>query len=165
MKIYPASNDKEAEEMWAEIYGAVFFDYPHYCLNRLAAENNIPVYEYLFAKKNGRLSDWHSGELVYCYGNIPQSSALYDSLDRELSWQMLGYWRNFIAAGNPNGSDLPKWEQNSSSNSVMYFGSTTSMTAEKEHELFAVLDKKDGCTAIFAHVFSCSNCRAEKSKC
>lgn len=165
LAIYPASTDEEAEKNWAEIYGAVFFDYPHYCLNRLAAENNIPVYEYLFAKKNGRLSDWHSGELVYCYGNIPQSSALYDSLDRELSWQMLGYWRNFIAAGNPNGSDLPKWEQNSSSNSVMYFGSTTSMTAEKEHELFAVLDKKDGCTAIFAHVFSCSNCRAEKSKC
>lgn len=144
LAIYPASTDEEAEKNWAEIYGAVFFDYPHYCLNRLAVKNDIPVYEYFFAKQNGRLSDWHSGELVYCYGNIPQGSTLYDSRDRELSGQMLGYWRNFIAAGDPNGSDLPKWEQNSSSDRVMYFGDTTEMTGEKEHELFAILDKKDG---------------------
>lgn len=144
LALYPASTDAEAGEYWAEIYGAVFFDYPHYCLNRLAARNRIPVYEYLFAKKNGRLSDWHSGEEVYCYGNIPESSGLYDSRDRELSAQMLGYWRNFIATGNPNGGDLPEWEQNSASDSVMYFGDTTGMTGEKEHKLFAILDRKDG---------------------
>ena len=143
LAIYPAKTDEEADAYWAEIYGAVFFDYPHYCLNRLAVENDIPVYEYLFAKKNGRLGDWHSGEEVYCYGNIPQDSDLYDDRDRELSAQMLGCWKNFITNGNPNGGDLPKWEQNKESDSVMLFSDTTGMISEKEHELFAVLDQKD----------------------
>ena len=144
LAIYPASTDEEADAYWAEIYGAVFFDYPHYCLNRLAVENDIPVYEYLFAKKNGRLGDWHSGEEVYCYGNIPTVSNLYDDRDRELSAQMLGYWKIFIMTGDPNGSDLPVWEQNDTSSSLMLFGDTTGMISEKEHELFAVLDQKEG---------------------
>ncbi len=122
----------------------MFFDYPHYCLNRLAVENDIPVYEYLFAKKNGRLSERHSGEEVYCYGNIPTVSNLYDDRDRELSAQMLGYRKNFIITGDPDGCGLPEWEQNHSSDSVMLFGDTTEMINEKEHELFAVLDQKDG---------------------
>ena len=128
----------------AILHGAVFFDYPHYCLNRLAADNGIPVYEYYFTKKNGRLGDWHSGEEVYCYGNIPDDWKLYDSRDRELSAQMLGYWRNFSVNGNPNGSGLPEWAQNKSSDTVMSFGDQTEMTPEREHELFAVLDKMDG---------------------
>lgn len=144
LAIYPASTDEQADEYWAEIYGAVFFDYPHYCLNRLAVANDIPVYEYLFAKKNGRLGDWHSGEEVYCYGNIPQDSNLYDDRDRELSAQMLGYWKDFITTGDVGGGDLPKWEQNDTSSSLMLFGDTTGMISEKEHELFAVLDQKDG---------------------
>ena len=144
LAVYPASSDEEADRFWAEIYGAVFFDYPHYCLNRLAAENGIPVYEYLFAKKNGRIGDWHSGEEIYCYGNIPENSKLFDERDRELSRQMLGYWKNFAANGNPNGNDLPVWEQNLSSDRVMCFGDTTEMADEKEHELFAILDRKDG---------------------
>lgn len=144
LALYPAETDDEADKYWAEVYGAVFFDYPHYCLNRLAAKNNIPVYEYYFTKKNGRLGDWHSGEEVYCYGNIPDDSKLYDSRDRELSAQMLGYWRNFSVNGNPNGSDLPEWTQNKSSDAVMNFGDKTEMMPEHEHELYAILDKMDG---------------------
>jgi para-nitrobenzyl esterase len=144
LTLYPASTDKEADASWAEIYGAVFFDYPHYCLNRLAVENNIPVYEYLFAKTNGRIGNWHSGEEVYCYGNIPDDSTLYDSRDRELSAQMLNYWKNFAVNGNPNANGLPEWKQNSGSDEVMYFGDTTEMIDEKEHALFAILDKFEG---------------------
>ena len=144
LALYPAENNDEADRYWAEIFGAVFFDYPHYCLNRLAVDNDIPVYEYLFAKENGRLGNWHSGEEVYCYGNIPDGSGLYDDRDRELSAQMLAYWKNFIVSGDPNGSGLPAWEWNTGSDRVMYFGGTTGMIAEREHALFAILDKKDG---------------------
>ena len=141
LAIYPAVTDAEAKAYWAEIYGAVFFDYPHYCLNRLAVKNSIPVWEYYFSKDNGRLGAWHSGEEVYCYGNIPDGSKLYDARDRELSAQMLNYWANFAKKGNPNGEGLPEWEQNDNSSRLMGFGDVTEMLDEREHELFAVLDK------------------------
>ena len=144
LAIYPASTDAEARAWWAEIYGAVFFDYPHYCLNRLAVENGIPVWEYYFSRSNGRLGPWHSGEEVYCYGNIPEGSKLYDTRDRELSAQMLRFWANFSASGDPNGAGLPVWEQNTSSSRLMGFGSETKMIDEREHALFAVLDKMQG---------------------
>ena len=144
LTLYPASNDREADQYWAEIYGAVFFDYPHYCLNRLAAENDIPVYEYLFGKQNGRIGNWHSGEEVYCYGNIPDDSALYDSRDRELSAQMVSYWKNFAVSGDPNADGLPEWKENTGSDSLMLFGDTTEMISEREHKLFAILDRFDG---------------------
>ena len=144
LAIYPAATDAEAKTYWAEVYGAIFFDYPHYCLNRLAAENGIPVWEYYFSKQNGRLGPWHSGEEVYCYGNIPEGSKLYDARDRELSAQMLAFWANFAATGDPNGAGLPGWEQNTGSSRLMEFGDETKMIDENEHALFAVLDKMQG---------------------
>ena len=144
LALYPAATDAEAKEYWAEIYGAIFFDYPHYCLNRLAADNGIPVWEYYFSKGNGRLGAWHSGEEVYCYGNIPADSKLYDARDRELSAQMLAYWANFAAKGDPNGAGVPEWEQNPGSDRLMEFGVETRMIDEREHELFAVLDRMQG---------------------
>ncbi len=144
LAIYPAATDAEARLYWAEVYGAIFFDYPHYCLNRLAVENGIPVWEYYFSKTNGRLGPWHSGEEVYCYGNIPADSKLYDARDRELSAQMLSCWANFAATGDPNGAGAPEWTQNTSSARLMEFGDETKMIDEREHELFAVFDKMQG---------------------
>ena len=81
---------------------------------------------------------------MYCYGNIPDDSTLYDSRDRELSAQMLGYWKSFSENGDPNAGGLPEWKENRGSDSVMYFGDTTEMMSEREHALFEILDKFDG---------------------
>ena len=144
LALYQPSGDEEAASMWADIYSAVFFDYPHYCLNRLANENNIPVYEYLFAKENGRLGSWHSGEEVYCYGNIPDGSRLYDEKDREVSRIMSGYWASFAEDGDPNGEDLPQWKANSDDRTLMGFSEETKMIEEKFLPLYAVMDKLYG---------------------
>ena len=144
LRIYPASTDEEARAYWAEIYGAVFFDYPHHCLNRLAVENGIPVWEYYFSRENGYLGPWHSGEEIYCYGNIPAEEAIFNERDRELSAQMLSYWRNFTVSGDPNGEGLPDWERNTGSSRLMEFGAETRMIDEREHALFAVFDEMQG---------------------
>ena len=144
LALYPAATDDEAKAYWAEIYGAVFFDYPHYCLNRLAVDNGIPVWEYHFSRDNGRLGAWHSGEMIYCYGNLPEESKLFDARDRELSAQMLAYWANFARVGDPNGEGLPEWERNDGSARLMAFGDETKMIDEREHALFAVLDRMQG---------------------
>ncbi len=144
LKLYPASTDEEAAANWSDIWGAVFFDYPHYCLNRLEVKNNVPVYEYFFSKENGRLGPWHSGEEVYLYGNIPEGSGLYDEADRNLSKAMRSYFLNFAKTGDPNGDGLLKWEQNRNSEDLMEFGDNYGMIKEKEHELFDIMDKMQG---------------------
>ncbi|MBR3436689.1 MAG: carboxylesterase family protein, partial [Lachnospiraceae bacterium] len=146
LQLYPASTDAEAQEMWAEIYGAVFFDYPHYCLNRLAVENEIPVREYYFTKENGRIGNFHSGEEVYFYGNIPSDSKLYDEVDRTLMDTAFGYLINYIKTGDPNGSGLPEWPENQDSVSLLELGDKVSVTEESERKLafFAILDKMQG---------------------
>ena len=82
LELYPATTDKEARENRALIYGAIFFNYSHYCLNRLALENDIPVYEYYFSKNNNAIGPWHSGEMIYLYDNIPERSLVYNRSDK-----------------------------------------------------------------------------------
>lgn len=144
LALYPAKTNGEAAAYWAEIWGAVFFDYPHYCLNRLAVENGIPVYEYYFEKDNGYLGSWHSGEEVYLYGNIPPRSRLFDERDRALGAEMLGYFVQFAKTGDPNRAGLPSWEQNLTGEDLMGFGETTAMTKERKVALYQILDRMDG---------------------
>ncbi len=141
LEIYPITTNEEVRASWEEIYSAVFFDYPHYCLNRLAVNNGIPTYQYYFTRSNGRLGPWHSGEEVYLYGNIPGDSKLYDDYDRQLSDVMQGYFVNYIRTGDPNGDGLPVWDRNDNSSDVMEFGDNLGMISERKHALFAVLDK------------------------
>ena len=141
LQLYPAATDEEAAKNWALIYGAVFFNYSHQCLNRLAAEKGIPVYEYLFTKTNGRLSCWHSGELVYAFHMIPENSRLYDAADRTLSDQMHAYWCAFAKTGTPSVSGLPDFAENISSSRVMRFGETVEMIDEPYLKLYEILDK------------------------
>ena len=146
LALYPAATDKQAEEMWAEIYGAVFFDYPHYCLNRLAVENEIPVREYYFTKENGRIGSFHSGEEVYFYGNIPADSKLFDEADHELMDTAFGYLINYIKTGDPNGSGLPEWPENTDSQRLMELGENVSVIGESARKLafFELLDRMQG---------------------
>lgn len=144
LELYPASDDDEADRCWAKIYGTVFFDYPHYCLNRLAAADGIPVWEYYFTKDNGRLGAWHSGEMIYTFGMIPDDSRLFDESDRTLSDLMHGYWVSFAKDGDPNDPDLPDYPQNPGSDSVMVFGNETGMASEEGHALYEILDRMQG---------------------
>lgn len=146
LALYAPATDEEANSYWAQIYGAVFFNYPHYCLNRLAAKNGVPAYEYYFSKTNGRLGCWHSGELPYFYGNIPADSKLFDEADRALSGTILGYVKNFAATGDPNGPGLPPWKADDSSRTLLTLGNTVEMADEKYLKLYAVMDKMTGWT-------------------
>ena len=144
LALYDPETNEEADEYWAKIYGVVFFNYPHYCLNRLASENGIPAYEYCFSRKNGRLGPWHSGELIYCYGNIPEDSRLFDEHDRYLSRTIMAYFKNFAVSGDPNGNGLPVWEQSPDSTRRMELGDTVEMKDEEFLKLYAVMDRMQG---------------------
>ena len=141
---YCPTTDAEAAAYWADIYGAVFFNYPHYCLNRLAAACGIPAYEYRFQKSNGRLGAWHSGELIYYYGNIPSDSDLFDEADRALSSTMMAYFRNFAVSGDPNGEGLPAWEIMPDGTRLLQLDAQTGMTDDRMLPLYDILDRMQG---------------------
>ena len=144
LRLYAPTTDSEADAYWAAIYGAIFFNYPHYCLNRLATENGIPVYEYCFSKRNGRLGPWHSGEMMYFYGNIPEQSAIFDDGDRALSRTVMAYIRNFARSNDPNGSGLPVWEQSPDSTQVLSLDERVGMTDELFLAFYDILDRMQG---------------------
>ena len=144
LALYHPTTDGEADSYWAQIYGAVFFNYPHFCLNRLAARNGIPAYEYYFSKHNGRLGCWHSGELPYFYGNIPADSKLFDQGDRALERTIVGYVKNFAATGDPNGPGLPAWAADSTSATLLTLGDRVEMAPEKYLQLYEIMDEMTG---------------------
>lgn len=105
LSCYDISTDEKADRAYKDILSALWFSYGHYCLARQARAHRETCYEYYFSEDNGRLGSWHSGEEVYCYGNIPKNSRLYDNDDRRLSSAMFTYWRNFAATGDPNRTE------------------------------------------------------------
>ena len=93
---------------------------------------------------NGRLGCWHSGELIYFYGNIPADSRLFDEKDRALSETVLGYVANFAAAGDPNGPGLPPWAADDSSATILELNEDVAPVPEKYLALYAIMDRMYG---------------------
>ena len=141
LSLYPASSDAEAKANWIDIYSAIFFTYGHHCLTRQENALGIPVYSYYFTKDNGRLGAWHSGEEIYCYGNIPADSPLYDKTDRELSEIFCGYFANFAKNGDPNGPGLPRWEPALDGSQLQELGERVGSRQDPYLALYGILDK------------------------
>ena len=143
LEAYPHATDAEAKESWAEIYGAIFFDYPHYCLNRLANANGIPVYYYLFDKQNKRIGSWHGGEMIYVYGNLDKDADLFDESDFALSRSLSGSWRSFAETGDPGKTSGVAWTQAADPLSQTGFGETVSPVREsgRKQVLYDALDR------------------------
>ncbi len=106
---YPAEDKETATENINRLLGVCWFAYSHHDWSRRLSGQGRPVYLYYFTKQNGAISDWHSGEMIYAYGNIARSPNGYDGSDYALSEIMQQYWVNFARTGDPNGEGLPVW--------------------------------------------------------
>ncbi len=66
---------------------------------------------------------WHSSDLWYWFGTLPNCWRPMEDKDYRLSEEMVGYLCNFVRSGDPNGGELPVWEAaGKQQKNVMRFG-------------------------------------------
>ena len=144
LDLYKDKIEEDAFSAFNEIISVWWFIYPHHSWSRAAYNSNTTVYRYQFTKENGYYGTYHSGEMIYAYGNVYKSpyDYRYNDSDIELSSKMLIYWSNFAKYGNPNSSDLPNWEiWENKDNQVMELGSNVGMIKDKYLELYDIFDQ------------------------
>jgi len=141
--LYKDKIEKDAFSAFNEIISIYRFIGPHYSWSKLALNNGVNVYKYQFTKENGYYGTYHSGEMIYCYGNVKKSpyGYRYNESDIKLSEIMLSYWSNFAKYGDPNGEKLPVWPLFNEDNSVMELGENVGPIDDKYIELYDIIDE------------------------
>ena len=117
---------------------------PHYEWSTYAFNSGVKVYRYQFTKDNGYYGTYHSGELIYFYGNIGRSPRkfAYKAEDLSLSDKIVSYIVNFVKTGNPNGIDLNTWDEwTPSNNKLLELGTNTNMFEEPHLEAYTIIDR------------------------
>ena len=145
-RIYDLYQDKIAKDAFSafnEIISVYWFIEPHHSWSNMAYNNGVNVYRYQFTKENGYHGTYHSGEMIYAYGNIKNSDRQYsyDESDYDLADKMLSYWSNFAKTGNPNGDNLPTWNlYEPSTNKVMELGEHVGDIDDAYLELYKIIN-------------------------
>lgn len=140
---YKEKIDKDAFSAFNEIYSVYWFIQPHHSWSNMAFNNGLDVYRYKFTKENGYRGTYHSGEMIYAYGNINRSSRqfAYNQSDLDLMNTMSSYWINYVKTGNPNGEGLPTWSlYNPTDNKVMELGEHVGNIDDEYLELYKIIE-------------------------
>ncbi|MBP5551292.1 MAG: carboxylesterase family protein [Bacilli bacterium] len=145
-KIYNLYKDKIEEDALGalcEIISVYWFIHPHHSWSNMAILNGEKVYRYQFTKENGYYGTYHSGEIVYAYGNLNKSihKYAYDDSDYALEAKMVKYFTNFIKYGNPNIDCDTNWDQYVSNGKVLEFGEDVKMIDDKYLSLYAIIEE------------------------
>ena len=141
--LYKDKIEKDAFSSFNEIFSVYWFMHPHYSWTKMALDAGVDVYRYQFTKENGFYGTYHSGELIYCFGNVKNSpyKYRYNESDVNLSKIMMSYWTNFAKTGNPNGDNLPTWDLfNPSDNKIMELGSNVGPIVDPYIDLYPLID-------------------------
>lgn len=143
ISLYKDEIEKDAFSAFNEIISVYWFIYPHHSWSKLALEAGDTVYRYQFTKENGYYGTYHSGEMIYAYGNVSKSNYKfrYDDTDIALSNTMLKCWSNFAKYGNPNGLETESWTNWNNNDKVYEFGSNVGIINDKYIELYKIIDE------------------------
>lgn len=141
--LYKEEIEEDAFSVFNEIMSVLWFMYPHYSWSDMAYKNGVKVYKYQFTKENGYYGTYHSGEIIYAFNNIYLSKKqfAYGVSDYLLADKMIQYWSNFAKTGNPNGNNLPIWEEFSNNGKVLELGENISMIDERYIKLYDIISE------------------------
>ena len=142
---YNIKTDNDAFLAYNDFLSCWWFIYPHHCWNRyLAGTGKTNIYRYYFDKENHYYQGYHSGEMVYAYGNVRGDPKTYrfNESDYKLSDIMLGYWSNFAKTGDPNGEGLPTWNKwTEADNKVQLLSNEVKPIDDKYKGLYDIFDE------------------------
>ncbi len=143
LNLYKDEIEKDAFTAFNEIISVYWFIYPHQSWSKLALEAGDTVYRYQFTKENGYYGTYHSGEMIYAYGNVSKSKYKfrYNDTDIALSNTMLKCWSNFAKYGNPNGLEAESWTIWNDNDKVYEFGSNVGIINDRYKELYKIIDE------------------------
>ena len=145
LEYYKDRLENDAFSVFNEIYSIDWFIHPHDCWSRYALNNGETVYRYQFTKENGYYGTYHSGEIIYAYGNLSRSAQpfAYDESDHKLSATMLGYWSNFVKYGDPNGDGLPTWAPYAVKGAVQELGENVGPIDDHYRPVYEILEAEE----------------------
>ncbi len=86
---------------------------------------SLPSYIWYFDRQlpGDNEGAWHSADLWYWFGTLPNCWRPMTEKDYALSQQMIDYLCNFARTGNPNGANLPVWTtSNRGKKKVLWLG-------------------------------------------
>jgi para-nitrobenzyl esterase len=116
----PGSTNSEARDSYVQILtDAQFTATVRRTARWVAANQSQPVWRYFLTyTQSGILSSagsYHGIELFYVFNNWENAplgtGPLFTAQDDSMQRNMLAYWVNFAATGNPNGQVLAQWPQ------------------------------------------------------
>lgn len=143
-ELYKDRINEDAAKAYNEIFSVYWFIMPHHVWSNKALERGEPVYRYMFTKENGFYGTYHSGEIVYAYGNIDKMNKpyAYDEKDKALSEAMVKYWSNFVKNGDPNGEGLVEWKQyDPNETTILELGENIQKIPDKFTQLYEIIDR------------------------
>ena len=143
-ELYKDKIEKDAFSAFNEIFSVYWFMHPHYSWRNLAFDAGVKVYSYQFTKENGFYGTYHSGELIYAYGNVKKSpySYRYNQSDIDLSERMLSYWVNFVKTGDPNFEESMQWTPYfKSEGKIMELGKNVGLIKDPYLDLYPIIDE------------------------